>query len=171
MMKTWQEILSAIVKNKKTDLFPLSVFTVSESKTAKWPEELPCSNTILEFYKLCNGGYINHFNWISIEEIYSQNLTWHEETKGYYPNGRDAFGKEHLVLAFDPTGAPLVWNSISDLMATFWFEGGDWEPLNKTIEQYLQYLFIDYQPETPNDLWYEALQQISTENRASTHRP
>jgi hypothetical protein len=64
-----------------------------------------------------------------------------------------------LIFGNDASGAPLIWDRNSDRVSTFFFKGGDWEPIAKTFEEFMTALFF---PKTidENDTWHEALVQL-----------
>jgi hypothetical protein len=71
----------------------------------------------------------------------------------------------HLVLAEDSDSFPLVWDAETKLLA--WYQpeidgGRGWEPLNVTLEAYLDGLFFPESSTTfvVNPLWLDVLRQL-----------
>lgn len=154
---TWQEILMRFVTAKGGSHFPVFVYNFEPPSNREVPTGLPSSPIIREFYKICDGGIIDDFRITSVSELTALNDTWRKSLIGYYPTGLSPLGEEHLVLGTDGAGAPLVWDSTRDNLSTFWFKGGDWEPLNQSFEEFLNQYLVNYAPVEDGDLWYEAL--------------
>ena len=125
-MTSWEPHLRALVAAAHTDLFPLLVYKADPPSATPWPEELPTSNEIRLFYSICNGGYIGDFVWFSVDQLLSETLEVIEAGTAFYEDGSDAlYPNRHLVLGRHAGGAPLIWDAETDLMATFFFAGGD----------------------------------------------
>ena len=158
MKSDWRNDLRALVAARDTALFPLLVYKAHPPSSDAWPPALPVSDSISQFYSVCDGGYIGELNWCSLNHIESQTHNWIDGLKGYYQDGRDVLvAGRHVVFAIDSGGAPLIWDSETDLMATFWFKGGDWEPTQHNLDEFLNALFA---PSKESGSWGEALVQL-----------
>jgi hypothetical protein len=67
----------------------------------------------------------------------------------------------HVVVATDSGGAPVIWDAEADLLASFYFKGGDWEPYNVCFEEFMEALFFHPDKVAAGDLWVEALRQLA----------
>ncbi len=166
-MHDWRQSLRDLVTIGKSDEFPLLVFTANPPVNVPWPQDLPASKPIIELFQLCDGGFFADYNWLGLspelparEQLIRQNAYWHEQLAGYYPDGTSPFVKgQHLILGNDASGSPLIWDRNSHRVSSFFFKGGDWEPIASTFEEFMTDLFF---PKTidENDMWHEALAQL-----------
>lgn len=163
----WRDRLRCLVKWSNIATFPLLVFKTNPPSGISWPDNLPSSAEILALYTICDGGFLGEFNWFGLspllpvqEQIILQNEFWWNALKNYYPDESSPLEREcHLILGVDSAGAPLIWNKTTDAVATFFFKGGDWEPLAESFERFMNQLFCTKAQEQ-NDLWHEALLQL-----------
>ena len=58
----------------------------------------------------------------------------------YYPDGSSPLSERHLVFGVEGNGAPLIWDSNSNSVHTFWFGDGDWQDLSPSFEQFIEAL-------------------------------
>jgi hypothetical protein len=166
-MNDWRHLLRTLVMIGKSDTFPLLVFTANPPVVTPWPQDLPASSAIHELFALCDGGFFADYNWLGLstelpecEQLTLQNIYWHKHLTNYYPDGTSPLELgQHLIFGNDASGAPLIWDRNSDRVSTFFFKGGDWEPIAKTFEEFMTALFF---PKTidENDMWHEALVQL-----------
>ena len=157
-MADWRYLLQCLVRANGSNLFPLLVYKVDPPQNFVWPDELPVSTTLRDFYGLCDGGYIDEYNWLSSGNLSIENARFVEDTKQYYPdNTSPLIPGRHIVLANDAGGAPLIWDKEEDKVSTFWLKGGDWEPMNLDMETFLENLF---EPTDESNLWFNAVQQL-----------
>lgn len=163
-MADWRQLLQALLTTGSKASFPLATYKAKPPASGTWPASLPVCTPIVDFYRLCDGGYIGDYNWHGRDELAARTADWVDGTKGYYGDGRDAIiSGRHVVLATDASGAPLVWDATTGLMATFWFKGGDWEPTGKDFEQFMAALFT---PQGTDDLWAQAVHQLHDRSAA-----
>lgn len=149
-MHDWRQSLRDLVTIGKSDIFPLLVFEAHPPTDAAWPRNLPASKPIRELFHICDGGFFANYNWLGLstalpqrEQLTLQNFYWHEHLRDYYPNGTSALVKgQHLILGNDASGSPLIWDRNSDHVSTFFFKGGDWEPIAPTFEDFMDDLFF-----------------------------
>lgn len=169
-MQDWRKLLRSLVKIGKSETFPLLVFTANPPANESWPQDLPTSPVIHQLFGICDGGFFADYNWLGLspqlperESLTLQNEYWHEHLSGYYPDGTSpiADGK-HLILGNDASGSPLIWDRDTDRVSTFFFKGGDWEPLEATFDEFMTGLFFPKIIEE-NDMWHEALSQLKEE--------
>ncbi|TWU22952.1 hypothetical protein Pla52o_24850 [Novipirellula galeiformis] len=166
-MNDWREWLRSLVSMGDCDTFPLLVFHANPPANEPWPSDLPASPAIRDLFAICDGGFFGDFNWFGLspqlperERLTLQNAYWHEQLSGYYPDGTSPLTSgQHLILGNDASGSPLIWDQINDRVSTFYFKGGDWEPIESSFEEFMVGLFF---PETveENDFWHEALSQL-----------
>ena len=171
-MHDWRESLRDLVTIGKSNPFPLLVFTANPPVSAPWPQNLPASNPIHELFQICDGGFFAHYNWLGLstelpkrEQLTLQNAYWHEHLKDYYPDGTSPLAQgQHLIFGNDASGSPLIWDRNSDRVSTFFFKGGDWEPIAQTFEEFMTDLFF---PKTidETDMWQEALAQLKEQTK------
>lgn len=166
-MHDWRQLLRSLVSIGKSDTFPLLVFTANPPSDESWPPDLATSPAIRDFFAICDGGFFGDFNWLGLspqlperERLTRQNSYWHEHLSGYYPDGTSPLTDgQHLILGNDASGAPLIWDHGTDRVSTFFFKGGDWEPIESSFEGFMTGLFF---PKTieENGLWHQALSQL-----------
>jgi hypothetical protein len=153
----WHDRLAQLVAVGEDSEFPLVAYRVLPPKeNGIFPDKLPHSESIRQFYAICDGGSIADYEIAGICEIEALNENWRRILSGYYPDGSSPLGDRHLVLGTDSGGAPLIWDSESDRMSTFWFKGGDWEALGSTLGDFLQDLLFPKEL-VSGDLWHQAL--------------
>ena len=153
----WRDRLAQLANTADDAEFPLIAFRVSQPvENATFPDLLPSSGGLRDFYAICDGGSIGDFQIVGIGEIEESNRHWRQNLSNYYPDGTSPLNEQHLVLGSDSAGAPLIWDSERDAMLTFWFKGGDWESLDATFETWIQDLLVPARP-LEGDLWHEAL--------------
>lgn len=133
------------------------MYRVNPPQPFNWPPELPVSETLTIFFSICDGGYIGDFQWFRLNELAFETTHWLERLAGYSQDRSSPLIRgQHVVPGTDPAGAPLMWDSQTDLVATFWFKGGGWEPIGG-LDSFLQELFS---PTNPEDHWFQALAQL-----------
>ena len=163
-MNDWRDILRKYVTwvtgNKNYKPSPLLSLLIYPPSNTPWPAELPTSESIKDFYSICDGGIIEGFNFEHVSDLIKENDYWKINLTNYYTNGSSPIKLSHLYLAWDDGAAPLFWNSADNMMASFWFKGGDWEPYNKTFDEFMDWLFVSYESSNENDSWGETLRQI-----------
>jgi hypothetical protein len=89
-----------------------------------------------------------------IDEAVAATRQWVADLTDYDARGAVLDSDRHLVFAIDSGGCPVVWDSHTDLVSSFFFKGGDWEPTGLTMEQYLQGALVT--PAATDD-WLEFL--------------
>ena len=119
---------------------------------------LPRTPRILRDYATCDGGHLAWFTWPGIDGLPALNDLWFKMLEDYYPNRTGPLTRgRHTVLANDVAGAPLIWDAEAGTVATFYWKGGDWEPLAPSMEAFLDRMF-NSEEEIPS--WNEALTQL-----------
>jgi hypothetical protein len=100
------------------------------------------SPELVEFYELCGGGYFGRgLHIVRIDEIAKSTDYWIEQLRDYDSRGDVLDHDRHCVFGDDAGGAPLICDMLNGGVATFWFEGGDWEPLASSISGFFDWLF------------------------------
>ena len=154
-MKTdWRTVLGRIVELEPPDDYPFVVFGAEPPATYVWPSSIPCPRELHEFWAICGGGYFAHENWLGADQAVAAARQWEARLSDYDARGAVLDCGRHLVFAIDSGGCPVIWDSHTDLVASFFFKGGDWEPTGLTMEQYLQATFVT--PAATDD-WLEYL--------------
>ncbi|MBO0793285.1 MAG: SMI1/KNR4 family protein, partial [Ktedonobacteraceae bacterium] len=63
--------------------------------------------------------------------------------------------EQHVVLAEDAGGCPVVWDAATDQVRVFQYDGGDWEPpLASSVDAFLTDLFNPEEEKKEKDWWY-----------------
>ncbi len=137
---------------------PLQVFEVYPTSGQEYPKELPRSQVLQAFYRLCDGGFFDDCRWFRLSQLAEQTARWIDLLKDYDERGNILMPERHLVFAEDSGGAPIVWDAITDRVASFWRKGGDWEPIAESMEQFLAQMF---NPGSDHPMWFEALKQLN----------
>src|SRR5262249_26520813 len=145
----------------ETDRFPLLVYRVNPPSPAPWPPELAePSAAVREFYSICDGGYLGgHHRWLSLGELLPENRQWWELLGRYpRPGGGPIDPAHHVILAYETSGFPLVWDRRTDQLVTFFFKDrDDLDPSGPTLDELLTEIFS---PGDFDDMWAEALGQL-----------
>jgi hypothetical protein len=158
-MSEWRNTLRKWVHMANSSKpFPLSAYEIRASSFDQWPTDLPVSPVIQEFYRICDGGYSYLYSWAPLAELASRTGQWIKHLSDYDGKGRNILtAGRHLVWGEDSGAAPLIWDASTNRVATFWFKGGDWEPLADSPEIYLQEIF---NPAPDQETWYQAIKQL-----------
>ena len=137
-MKNWREILQKLVESNGSEEFPLLVFSVSEPAGMDIDEKLPVNDAIRDFYSICDGGVISlQYTFFDQGSLVFQNKQWQQNLHNYHDDDTPVLLPDrHLVIGLDSGGAPLIWDSLNDCMATF-FSKGDWEPIGYTFDEFM----------------------------------
>lgn len=162
-MRKWQQYIPKMVNIPSDAKYPLSYFKLLPPSGAPWPVELIPVPQIQTFYSLCDGGVIGCYQFFKLSELLEQNIDWHENSfKGYYPDGQDAMDLHSaLVLGYETAGgAPLIWRKADEKMYTFFWKGGDWEPINMGFDDFMDDMFQADHHEFGDDAWDEVLDDI-----------
>lgn len=162
-MGNWREQLAKLKRARGTDRFPLCVFDVALPSSQRWPDGLPSCNGLRDFYALCDGGPLSlQYTWLPISKVEAETTRWREMLSGYRADGQPVLHPErHVVLANDSGGAPVIWDAESDLLASFFWKGGDWEPYHLGFEGFMEALFFDPARVKAGGMWEEALGQLA----------
>jgi hypothetical protein len=137
------------------------VYAVTPPSTTPWPDELaPPSESVKEFYGLCDGAYFGgHHYWLSVGDLLAENRRWWELLRQYpRPGGGPIDPTRHVILAYDTYGFPMVWDQRTDQVVTFFYrDRDDLDPAGQTLDEFLSGIFSrDY----PDSMWQEALRQL-----------
>ena len=160
-MVDWRSDLRALATVGETDQFPLFIYRVSPSSLTPWPPELAKPSTaVKEFFSICDGGILGGcYRWFSKSELSAVNRQWWELLEQYPgPNGGPIEPTHHVILAYDSSGFPVVWDSRTDQLVTFFFKDrDDLDPCGATLDELLTETFS---PGHLDDMWNEALGQL-----------
>lgn len=133
----------------------------------RWPAHLPTCQALQDFYRLCDGGSLEWFEWFPLSRLSERNRYWVELLRDYYWDGRGdvLLPERHVVLALDAGGCPLVWDETTDEVRTFQWDGGDWEsPLANSMEAFLTKLFNPVKGENDTDeAWFLFLNWLDSQ--------
>jgi hypothetical protein len=162
----WRVELRALAAVGKTEQFPLLVYEVRPASREPWPVELAePSASVLEFYRLCDGGYLGgHHQWIAVGELLTENRRWWDLADGRtWTADSPIHPHRHVILAYDCGGFPLVWDQRTDQLLTYYFkDSDDLEHQGPTIDELMTRIF---DPSYQDDLWQEALGQLRSTTR------
>jgi hypothetical protein len=157
----WRSELRALAALGETVRFPLLVYGVNPPSPTSWPPELAEPSAVVqEFYRTCDGGYLGgHNRFFSIAELLPENRKWWELLEQYpRPDGGPIAPAHHVILAYDSSGFPLVWDRRTDQVVTFFFKDrDDLDPSGPTLDELLTEIFS---PGYVDDTWAEALGQL-----------
>jgi hypothetical protein len=168
--RDWRARLAKLVRVGRTWQFPLKAFCPRPPSGRPWPKGLPSSAALRDLYALCDGGtsFGGHFGWLRLRELKPAAKNMVEQVRQDRNSGIEqqpfVLGR-HLLLAKDSDGFPLVWDAETQLLA--WYQpeidgGRGWEPLNITVDAYLDGLFFPEPGATfvAHPYWLEVLRQI-----------
>lgn len=157
-MVDWRTELRALAALERADPFPLVLYAVNAPTQTPWPAELASpSAAVREFYQLCDGGYLGgHHRWLSVGELLAENRHWWDLLAG----GGPLDSARHVLVAYDVSGFPIVWDSHTDRLATYFYrDEGDLESPGRTLDHFMSELFSTTYPD---DVWQEALRLCRT---------
>jgi hypothetical protein len=148
----------------ETDRFPLLVYRVNPPSSAAWPSELAApSSAVRGFYGICDGAYLGgHHRFLSLAELLPENRQWWGLlAQTPRPGGAPIDPAHHVILAYDASGFPLVWDRRTDQLVTFFFKDrDDLDPGGPTLDELLAEIFS---PGYRDDMWAEALGQLRSQ--------
>jgi hypothetical protein len=157
----WRTDLRALAALGETDLFPLQVYRVNPPSHSPWPAELAQpSAAVREFYQICDGGYVGGLHrWLAVGELLPENRQWWDLLARYpRPGGGPLAPARYVILAYDASGFPVVWDRETDRLVTFFFKDrDDLDPPGPTLDELLSGIFS---PDYFDEMWQEALIQL-----------
>ncbi len=162
-MRKWLQYIPKMVNIPSDAKYPLSYFKLLPPSRGSWPAELIPVPSIQTFYSLCDGGVIGCYHFLKLSELLKENVDWYENSfKGYYPNGQDAMDMHSaLVLGHETAGgAPLIWRKVDEKMYTFFWKGGDWEPIDMDFDAFMEHLFQVHPEGSGDSSWDKVLEDI-----------
>jgi hypothetical protein len=158
----WREVVVKMVALPREAFLtcPLAANAVTPPSGSNWPDGLPVSQALRSFYGLCDGGTFGNcaFNVCGIGELASWTTKGIELLRDYDSRGDILLPGRHLVFGTDAEGAPLIWDAVTDHVATFFWKGGDWEPIADSAEAFLHGLFNPDPEEEPD--WAQSVDAI-----------
>lgn len=163
VMREWKTVvrkMAGLTRGQLLGEWPLAGNDIAPPRQSEWPPSLPVCEAFLRFYALCDGGYFGNsaYRLFSLSEVAGRTGEWIDGLRDYDQRGDVLIPGRHVVFGEDSAGAPLVWDSHSGQVATFWFKGGDWEPIANSPEAFLERLF---NPDPGRDAeWAEAIEQV-----------
>ena len=149
----WKNKLKEIVERRGEGTFPLLVYKVDgPPETIKEIEDL----IISEFYSLCNGGFIQEYNFLPLEKMLDEE-EWKAFTTGFFETEEEniLLQPQNYVIAMY-FGNPVIWNSDENNIYTFYIDGFDTESMNKTYEAFIEDIFNKELYDESN-MWRRAL--------------
>lgn len=158
-MVNWRSQLKSLVEVEADGRFPLVLYHADPPTATPWPTELAApSESIREFYDICGGAYLGgHHRWLAVGELLEVNQHWWDLQERYptSPEGGPIDPAHHVILAYETSGFPVVWDSRTDQLVIFFFKDrDDLDPTGPTLDELLSEIFSpDYFDET----WQEAL--------------
>jgi hypothetical protein len=166
IIRDWRVTLVRLVHiapiAKQKPLFPMVVFEALPPNYTDWPNQLPVAPTLIDFYRRSDGGYFNHYHWFRLTSLIQKTHDWINLLTSSDEDRSVLNPQRHVVFATDSAGAPVIWDSHADHVASYWFKSGYWEPLASSMEQFLEKLFNPDDETSVNEslLWTEALVQL-----------
>jgi hypothetical protein len=167
----WRSELRALAAVGETDLLPLLIFNANPPSPTPWPAELAEPSAVVrEFFSICDGAYLDGHRFFSLAELLPENRYWWKLLEEYpRPGGGPIDRAHHVILAFDASGFPLVWDRRTDQVVTFFYKDrDDLDPSGPTLDEFLTEIFS---PDSDNDTWAEALQQLRELGRSPPPGP
>lgn len=139
---TWQDTIRSILRGGAPDEYEFAVFEVRPASHALWPLGLVATSPLQEFYALCDGGYLAHLHWASLNDLSTLTVGWIEQLRDYDRRGDVLSAEEHVVFAIDADGCPVTWSATTGAVRSFFFKGGDWELLADSFEEFATTMFV-----------------------------
>ena len=160
-MTRWRSTLAALVAARHSREFPLSVYRAEPPASLPWPQDLPSSEPIRDFFSLCDGGLMGSYRFASVSHLPALNRKWLLAAAHRGPARAPVLlAGHHVVLGEEECDSPLVWHADTDCMGVAWHNGLPFDSYNQSFEAFLDELF------TPRSLdlssaWDRALRQLS----------
>jgi hypothetical protein len=160
-MADWRTDLRALAALGETDRYQLLVYHVNPPSPVPWPTGLvEPSAAVREFYSICDGAYLGgHHRFFSLGELLDENRHWWELLERYPRPGSGPINPAyHVILGYETSGFPVVWDRRTDQLVTFFFKDrDDLDPSGPTLDELLTEIFS---PGYFDDTWAEALRQL-----------
>ncbi len=130
-----------------------------------WPAHLPTCQALQDFYRRCDGGSLEWFQWFPLSQLAERNREWGQSMREWDARGAILDPARHVVFAQDAGGCPVVWDASTDEVRAFQVDGGDWEsPLASTLEAFVRKLFNPVAGEQDMDeSWYLFLNWLDSQ--------
>ena len=159
-MTRWRRSLAALVAARYSDEYPLNVYRTEPPSSLPWPQGLPSSAPIRDFFSLCDGGLIGPYRFASVSHLPALNRKWLLAAAHRGPADAPVLlPGHHLVLGEEECDAPLVWHSGTDCMGVAWHNGLPFDSYNQSFEAFLDELFTP-RPLDVSGAWDRALRQL-----------
>ncbi|GCE07353.1 SMI1/KNR4 family protein [Dictyobacter aurantiacus] len=165
-MRDWRDVIQRWVARESRiasltrQKVEFCAWTISPPSSDQWPSYLPGCEALQDFYRFCDGGYFNWFNWPSLSQLVEMNRKWFELLRDWDKRGDVLLAGQHVVIAEDGGGCPVVWHVTTDRVRAFQFDGGDWEaPLGFSVDEFLTTIFNPEERPEP-DWWSLFLQWL-----------
>jgi hypothetical protein len=168
--RDWRARLADLVRLSKEWEFPWKAYRPRPPSGRPWPKGLPASATLRDFYALCDGGPFSGLgSWLRLRELRTAAKNMAAQIEQDRKELGDHVGPfvmgRHLVLATDPDGFPLIWDSETDLLA--WYQplvegGSGWYPLHVALDESLRRLFFPEPGATfaADEMWLEVIRRL-----------
>ena len=161
-MENWKLALQTLADRKKPkEDFPLIGYEVHAPVSTPFPMDLPHSDEIIEFYKLCDGGMLGDYTWYQLDEIHERNSFWQMYLKDVYDNNLPPFYQAiHLVVAENSEEFPLIWDQSTNLIDIFDMNKYVWANSHLSFNNFMNELFDVEIQASQDDSWGMALIQL-----------
>jgi hypothetical protein len=111
-------MIRAILKHRESLPEPLDIYNAEPPRGAPWPEGLPSSPSLLEFYAECDGGSIGPCSFLPLAEVADETEStadWMEQ------RGQDEMPpRGHwMVIGSNEYGHSLIWDADRDAMLVY----------------------------------------------------
>jgi hypothetical protein len=158
----WRALLRALVRQGKSRTYPLLAFSARPPSLQPWPASLAPCPPLQEFYGICDGGYLAHWNLASLEDVRVWTNRWVDTMRGWR-DGADVLDPlRHIVFGNDAGGCPLIVDTQSGEVRTYQVDGGDWESGWSSLEAFFEWLFFS----EDLDDWSGAMTELGRPTRA-----
>lgn len=164
-MREWRATLQKLASLNLSDQpFPLPVFTIHPPPDHSWPDFLPFHSEVAAFYQICDGGCLGSFiNFPRLSELETVNRNWVTLLQEWDGVNGILKPNQHLVIATDAGGCPLILDLATNEIRAFQFDGGAWEsPLAFGFDEFMHLIFNH--PESSANLWEDALRQLENQS-------
>src|SRR5690242_20286329 len=100
---------------------------------ARWPEGLPSSPSLREFYAECDGGSLGPFSFLPLAEVADETRSLGDWMEGREPDGMPPRGR-WPVFGNNEYGHSLIWDADRDAVLLYDSDGGDlWDADDTTL--------------------------------------
>ena len=123
-MRTLRSVIRALRTHGGSLPEPLcDLFNAAPPSGAPWPEGLPSSPVLREFYAECDGGSLGPFCFLTLAEVADDTASTAEWMEGMEPDGMPPRGR-WLAFGDNEYGLSLIWDADRDAVLLYASDGG-----------------------------------------------